>query len=683
MMKLQHCVFILIVFLSAGSLRVSASVFGVLNDNPVFKNVECMSRTGKSMWLAAGQGRLLKVTGLTGRIELNRELPAEAGQVFAMTSSGDSLWIGASGGLYVLNSAGGEFLNHWSGADLGLESDTIFSLRNSNGMQYLGGQGEAVVRDLRNDRTVLVLRRDSLRGAVHSLFPQGNQLFIGTSGSGLWIYNTLNKSWRHPDLLDGWKPGAVYDIVADGQKIWLATDLGLWEYNLALREFSQKGRPRLLQSLQFLNHNLLLVGADSLWLFKDDSLQALDSQGFHQSWVSNVVQTEDHVLIATDGGGLYRWLPDYPLIHLKQLHNLPDRLELEFAEDLFSALSLEKIHAWFSDMPGALFQSYQVTPQWEKNRFLAQLPRDLTGKITFEFMVRHSSGTYRKITQEVIRDNAPPVLFLDPYPFYTSEISQTFTGHVEEDQLSALVVHPNNLRIKTDTAGYFEFVLPLEMGRNQFHLEAVNQAGHKVVQTISLVSDPFAPDLSVPAVDTVYSSTHTIKGTVQEAFLAKLQLEPAKQASIVLMDSVVQLDFFHLKPGYNQFLLQATDSAGNQKAQNITLIMPGTDTLPVTSHRDGLRYRVQDGDSWDGIAMQFFGHSSWSQVLQRNHLKNKEIQSSALQGAEYSPIPGDILQIIFPAGMIYGSPAPTAGVRAQKAQKTEKAEKAPEGYHEQ
>jgi len=674
MMKLHCFVFTLIVMLSVGSLPLSASVFGVLNGNTAFQNVECMSRTGTSIWLATGQGRLVKVHGLTGSEELKRELPAGAGQVFAMLSSGDSLWIAASGGLYMLNSAGGEFLNHWSGADLGLESDTIFSLRNSNGMQYLGGQGEAVVRDLRNDRTVLVLRRDSLRGVVHSFFPQGNQLFLGTAGSGLWIYNTLSKTWRHPDILDGWKADAVYDIVADGQKLWLATDLGLWQYNLALREFSPKGRPRLLQSLQFLNHNLLLVGADSLWLLKGDSLQVLDSLDFQQSWINNVVQTEDHLVIATDGGGLYRWLPDYPLIHLKHLYNLPDGMELEFSEDIFPALSLEKIHAWFSDMPGALFQSYQVTPRGETNRFRAELPRDLTGKITFEFMVRHSSGTYRKITREIIRDNAPPILFLDPYPFYTSEISLSFSGRVEEDQLSALMVQPNNLRIKTDTAGNFGFTLPLEMGRNNFQLEAVNQAGHKVVQTISLVSDPFGPELRVPAIDTVYSSTHTIKGTVQEAFLARLQLEPAKQASIVLLDSLVQMEFFHLKPGYNQFLLQATDSAGNQEAQNITLIMPGSDRLPEASQRDGIKYRVQEGDTWDGIAMQFYGHLSWSQVLQRNHLENKQSQSSALQGTAYSPNPGDMLQIIFPAGMVYGSPAPATDAMMQKAT---------EGYDEQ
>lgn len=200
------------------------------------------------VWAGTSEGRLAVWSG-TGWSELSQSVDGTAvakqlRAIHALHQMGNTLWIAAESGLWLLN---GEELHQVANVGnapiyaLAVQADTLWA------------GGEMGLWQQQNERWLPVLLPadlpDTNVNALH--IDSNNVLWIGTSVGAAWFDRIENQWTSVPVYSESGEPAAVYSLASDdGDSIWAATRFNgarqIGEYGAAAADYGLLGDPNLI-----------------------------------------------------------------------------------------------------------------------------------------------------------------------------------------------------------------------------------------------------------------------------------------------------------------------------------------------------------------------------------------------------------------------------------------------------
>jgi len=213
------------------------------HNSPLTGGVTDMAADRDSIWMLAPQ-RVFRYRIDAERFELFpiTHPPAVGVDFTVMAATDDSLWLGSTNGLFELDRRRDAWHTHTEAQ--GMVHRSVQTLAVDDEMVWaVDPRGLGVSAFDRRSRRWrrYHYREGSPANHIYSILLQGDNLYVGTLGSGFWMYRTDRDEWvnRNMDFrLEGrtvqymghQSPTMYTDIVdmaSDGERIWLATNHGL------------------------------------------------------------------------------------------------------------------------------------------------------------------------------------------------------------------------------------------------------------------------------------------------------------------------------------------------------------------------------------------------------------------------------------------------------------------------
>jgi len=231
----------------------------------------------------------------------------------------NSIIFGTYGeGFYIWNED--QFTNYNSST--GLSDDYIYTMiLDSHGQIWLGTDNGINICDLSMDGVEIahLTVDDGLPDFIIQTLAEDEEgnIWIGTHDKGVCYYNPEQNKFIVPSIFENWSFGSVKDILILNDRIWIATDRGLIEYQSVTNRLTnlQTQNEITLGRINSLLHdkegNIWVVSPTSLYISFGPKLEFLSKTS--DLVIDNIhaltVDSKDNVWYANDYG-LFRFNPD-------------------------------------------------------------------------------------------------------------------------------------------------------------------------------------------------------------------------------------------------------------------------------------------------------------------------------------------------------------------------------------
>ncbi len=233
-------------------------------------------------------------TGLFDHLALTGTRRSGAQSILSMERVAGELWIGTyQDGLYVLNMVTGKSRHYTQGnGPRQLSSNEIFCIKkDSKGNVWIGTNGNGLNRydpktglfyRFEPDKTNFPDGKLPLNGFIRSIEEdkQGNMWF-GSNGTGIAVYNPLDKTFRVLDLRTSNLPSDhISDIHSDASgNIWVGTPAGLGLYDPGTNRFLCYSEPQGLSN--GVVYKILEDDSGKLWISTNKGISSFDRKTRH------------------------------------------------------------------------------------------------------------------------------------------------------------------------------------------------------------------------------------------------------------------------------------------------------------------------------------------------------------------------------------------------------------------
>ncbi len=212
--------------------------------------------------------------------------------------------------------------------------------------------------------------------------------------------------------------------------------------------------------------------------------------------------------------------------------------------------------------------------------FAAVVPLAVEGTNTLTVVATDAAGFSSSVTRTITRDTQSPVLALTaPTPGLITRLPSTNVAGTVSDATPVLV-NVNGIPLPVDAAGAFTGTAPLSEGPNFLIVTAIDQAGNTTSLSPQVTLDSQAPALTVTSPlngSTTTSPTVPVTGTVVDATSVAVTVNDI--AAVVTGSAFA--GSANLVSGSNTITVRATDAAGNQSIESLSVTLTGTDpSLP-------------------------------------------------------------------------------------------------------
>jgi len=225
-----------------------------------------------------------------------------------------NLWIGTFGA--GLSSLQNEFFIFHT-LPIELTDPSIYSLVIEKNKQYLGLESGLFVisNDSINTYKYYTDSSGFIKDRVTTIFKLNNSLWIGTLKNGVFEFDLTKKKFKAQNIGSGTLSKHVNQISGNNNKIWVATQGGLYSYDLAskkveLFDMSTGLGHNAIQSVQLSKSRGLLIGTYSRYLYqlKNGNLSKFQIKNSGELEIVSITESFDkNVWIATSEDGIYRF----------------------------------------------------------------------------------------------------------------------------------------------------------------------------------------------------------------------------------------------------------------------------------------------------------------------------------------------------------------------------------------
>ncbi len=507
-------------------------------------------------------------------------------KLFTTLIQGNTIYIGTSIGLSVYSIDKEIITDHFTGKDLGLSSNKVYGMAIKNSELILGSDKAVSVFNIKRKKVVRVLKNSFLSSAALVLQSIGNQLLIGTSGSGLVVFNFATQKWSKFDQLDGLPSNVLNDITLYGSKAYIATNKGLAAYDFLEEDITTIADDINIISLALYNNTLYASSLGLLYTMQvpGSTMEKIVINEKEFTFIEKIIASEGGLVLATDGMGLlFRKEKQKSFAPLRIAYSQTGVL-VKFKSDIFPSVSIDDFSCWYPDLPNAFFKSDNITKDSSNNSFSIALPPELAGNLVFEITVKHNSGAKALFTKELYRDKAPPTLELNPIPEFVNKPTLILSGSSQDTDLESIYLNPQHKVLKLNSSNEITLKLKLKPGKNNFTIDLEDRAGNTTKLPIEVTLDIVKPVIEIVNLSKVVN-THTISfnGIIKDANIGAIRIHPTDKAAITLVKNTFSVNLFNLNPGNNRFNIIATDKAGNVTQEKIVVKYINENEMKVNS----------------------------------------------------------------------------------------------------
>ncbi|MEO0797487.1 MAG: Ig-like domain-containing protein [Verrucomicrobiota bacterium] len=188
-----------------------------------------------------------------------------------------------------------------------------------------------------------------------------------------------------------------------------------------------------------------------------------------------------------------------------------------------------------------------------------------------EFVVADVLGNTQTVTSKVILDTSPPAIDSPTASMATTTYtnSNTFSYSGKLSEAAQVFVNGVEAKLSDDGTNSFSEALPLIEGNNTITVDVIDNAGNAYSETFTIYYDTLAPDLVVISPNS---------GSVTNGASVSVQAECDDQSGLISVtvngvDMSSGAQYFSatlpLEEGINDFVLVATDTAGNSTSRSV------------------------------------------------------------------------------------------------------------------
>ncbi len=238
-------------------------------------NVKSLLLDGQTLYVGTFQHGLHFLDTQTGSVRHFEHKPGNPASlsndnVYALLKTADTLWVGTyGGGLNKMDLNTGKFTHfrHDAQNARSLSSNNVRTLANGLGDELWIGTDDGLDRSVMLPGGQLAFEHFLPGRKVYATFFQGENLWVGTLGQGLFRLNPADGSTKQFTTADGLPGNSVLGILPDETgHLWLSTNNGISRFNPAKGIFINYSHIDGLENLEF-NYNAFYSTRSGDFLF--------------------------------------------------------------------------------------------------------------------------------------------------------------------------------------------------------------------------------------------------------------------------------------------------------------------------------------------------------------------------------------------------------------------------------
>ncbi|MGL1904027.1 MAG: hypothetical protein OCC49_17965 [Fibrobacterales bacterium] len=559
------------------SVQLLVASYTSIDNSIESQNIKTMS-AGRTTFIVSTQSKGISVYDIDTKrklsdIPLNRKY--RTGLIYSSAIYKTAIYIGSSHGLSVYNSKTGLLTAHYGKKELGIDQSTIYSLSIKNNELLIGSSNAVTIFNISRKKVVRVLQNNLLTRPVVSIKAIGNQIYMGTNGNGVIIFDSARQKWNDYTMLDGLPSNVINDIHLYGSNAYFATQKGLVLYTLDKSEITVVTKPIQIISLALYNSILYASSLGKLYaidLSNNHGLSGIEIDSKNHVLIEKIITTNDGLIVATDGLGLLYKKEAFQSVSPTTISYAQNGVSLTYPEDLFNSLEVSSFNCWYPDLPNAYFSSDNVLKDSTNRTFTIALPPELSGNLVFEIVITHSKGYSALITQELYRDNVPPSIDIAAIPDFTNKPMVRLRGSTEDQDIESILLLPINKPLKLNSNNEIYTKLKLKPGLNEFTIALKDIAGNQTELPLTIYYDKKAPFIELfNQPEEVTLPTIALSGAITEEHIQSVTVSPSDKAQVTLFNNTLNVNVYNMTHGKNKFLITVKDKANNSTDYPLTI----------------------------------------------------------------------------------------------------------------
>ncbi|MGL1936884.1 MAG: hypothetical protein OCD01_17785 [Fibrobacterales bacterium] len=621
--------------------------YTTIDNSIVGQNIKTMS-AGRTSFIVSTQSKGISVYDMETKrklsdIPINRKY--RTGLMYSSIMYKSTIYIGSSHGLSVYNSKTGLLTAHYGRKELGIDKSIVYSLAIKNNELLIGSSSAITIFNMSRKKVTRVLQNSLLTKPVVSIKAIGNQIFMGTNGNGVVVFDNARQKWSDITMLDGLPSNIINDILLYGSNAYIATQKGLVRYTLDKSEISIVTKPIQIISLALYNSLLYASSLGKLYavdLNNNHSLTGIEVDSKNHVLIEKIITTHDGLILATDGLGLLYKKEAFQSVSPTAISYAQSGVSLTYPQDLFNSLQVTSFNCWYPDLPNAYFSSENVVKDSVNRTFTIALPPELSGNLVFEIVITHEKGYSALITHELYRDNIPPAIELAQIPEFTNKSIVHLRASTQDNDIETITLQPGNKPLKLNSNNEVYAKLKLKPGLNEYTIDIIDIAGNQTELPIAIYFDKKNPIVEIfNQPENVTQPTIALTGSIQEEHIQTVTVSPSDKAQVTLFNNTLNVNVYNMSHGMNKFIVTVKDKANNstdyplnitytdQNKQEVKAVMSlQRDLENVQKNKTEytqknsvkpieITYIIKKNDTFRKLGNRFYGNAEMGSVVAR------------------------------------------------------------------
>lgn len=261
---------------------------------------------------------------------------------------------------------------------------------------------------------------------------------------------------------------------------------------------------------------------------------------------------------------------DFVLSNIKLDTKPPElAINLPFNNALLKGENIDAKATSNEDLKQANINGNQVGLSTDKRQFEIKLNLSKDGVSLISYSATDLAGNTSEVTRSISIDNtAPEIEILSRHGFDTTDKNYHLNLVVKEtNDVQVQVIFNGQLLAEGDFKS-FEKNLVLNQGKNTFFIKAIDEVGNSLeYSSREIVVDSISPTIASTSKQNILTNnkSYNLSATFEDSSDLKYEIyQNGKQVASKYEKSINE--FFQLTEGINEFVIKATDLAGNKAA---------------------------------------------------------------------------------------------------------------------
>lgn len=502
---------------------------------------------------------------------------------------GDSLWIGATGGVGIYDLKK-NVLSLISSEKSGIQN-AVKCITPTETEVWLGtdGGGAYVYSRLSGEWSRYSKNSGLVSDNLRAISIVEDTLFFGTNALGLSLYSRKSDSWSQVTRYEGLSNNNITAIIPDRDRLFVCTYHGLTIFRKGFEDVQVRYKDNGLFD------DMILTGIRDgrfLWLGGMGGLTGYDmmqdkmtvynsAQGVPEDFITALAVYGNQLYIATDGKGIAVLDKGVPSARIDQVL-FKGRTGSVLGNGFTLNGKTETAFSFYSPLASGVRFTKGLKSQGNRDGLLASwdLNGVIDGTYVLEMAVKTDKGLENSYSISVNTDTFDPELMLDEPPAYVNSNRLNLQGSFREKNVARILCYPGPADAVIDYAKrQFKATVDLAPGRNTVRAVIFDKSGQSMeVRRSVLYSNKGVVIAVMDAPSVTRERRLTIQGRIEsDVPIKEMSLFPGSQA--VTFDNTLHVFKALLSlsnEGENLFILKASDLCGNTASQKVSVTLDET-----------------------------------------------------------------------------------------------------------